>query len=150
MSLFIKDGKIKNAALLNAFMLSIVYCAVYVLAFIASSGVLEKLIPEAAANPLLVWLPPALISLAASIVCALPLLFISNAAPVKGAFLFVAFYALGFAAVLFFKSEGAARQAIVQPIIFYFGFPAFLGNLVCRVVLWKRSAAAFIGGEPAP
>ena len=142
MSLFVKDGKIKNAVLLNAFMLSIVYCAVYVAAFTASSGVLEKLIPETTANVLLVWLPPAFISLAASIVCALPLFFVSNAGSIKGAFMFVALYALFFAAVLFFKSAGSARKALVQPLIFYFGFPAFFGNLVCRVALWGRAAAA--------
>jgi hypothetical protein len=138
-SLFIKDGKIKNAALLNAFMLSIAYCAVYAAAFAASSGILEKLIPETTANALLVWLPPALISLLASVICALPLFFISGAGSVKGAFMLAALYALFFAAALFLKSEGTARKAIIQPLIFYLGFPAFFGNLVCRVVLFLRA-----------
>jgi hypothetical protein len=134
-SLFIKDGKIKNAALLNSFMLSMVYCAVYVFSFIASSGALEKLIPQTTTNVLLVWLPPALICLAASIICALPLFFIANTDSVKGAFILVALYALFFAAVLFFKSEGEARKFIVQPLIFYFIFPAVFGNIVCRIAL---------------
>jgi hypothetical protein len=145
MSLFIKDGKIKNAALLNAFMLSMAYCAVYVAAFAASSGILEKLIPETTANALLVWLPPALIRLFASVICALPLFFVSSAGSVKGAFVLVALYALFFAAVLFFKSEGDARKSVIQPLIFYFVFPAFFGNLVCRVVLFLKASPHCVG-----
>ncbi|GHV94687.1 hypothetical protein AGMMS50293_10070 [Spirochaetia bacterium] len=135
MSLFIKDGKIKSTVLLNGFMFSMAFTAVYILAFIAAAAALEKIIPEATPNLLLVWLPPVLISLIASVICALPLFFISHHENVIAAFIFIAVYAVFIIAALLLKYDSESRLLLIQPLIFYFALPAVFGNLVCHTVI---------------
>jgi hypothetical protein len=131
MSLFLKQGKLKSSLFLNAFMLSLAYIVVYVFAYALSARLFEKLLPETTTNALLVWLPPVVICLAASVICALPLLFVQNRMTVILAFAFIAVYAAGGIAFMLSKMPPFARTQILQPLLFYYALPAVLGNAVC-------------------
>jgi hypothetical protein len=131
MSLFLKKGKLKSSMFLNAFMLSLVYMLVYVCAYTLSARVLEKILPETTTNALLVWLPPLVICVIASIICALPLLFVQNRITVILAFAFIAVYAVCVSAFMLSKMPDESRMVALQPLLFYFAFPAIIGNAVC-------------------
>jgi hypothetical protein len=135
MNLFIKDGKIKSAVLLNGFLLSMVFTVVYILTFIASGAILEKIIPESSSNVLLVWLPPIIISLIASLICALPLFFVSHNEDFIAAFILIAIYAVFMILFLLLKFDAGSRMIILKPLIFYFAFPAALGNMTCYCII---------------
>jgi hypothetical protein len=143
MALFIKNGKIKSTLLLNSFMLSLVYVAVYVFFFAASTGILEKVIHETAANVFAVWLPPVAVSALASVVCALPLFFAAArenrnfSQSVTGAFILIAVYAAFMIAFLFSRAPAESRAVLVRPLVFYFALPAVTGN-IARLVIGSR------------
>ncbi|MDR3361511.1 MAG: hypothetical protein LBO64_01490, partial [Desulfovibrio sp.] len=128
MSLFIRDGKIKNTVLLNGFLLSMFFAAVYILAFIASGPILEKTVPQSSSSALLVWMPPAIISLTASLICALPLFFVSRNENFIAAFILIAVYAVFMILFLLLKYDAESRMFILKPLVFYFALPAASGN----------------------
>jgi hypothetical protein len=112
---------------------------VYVFAYILTSGPLEKFLPETTTNIVLVWLPPLVICLIASLVCALPLLFVQNSMSVILAFGFIAVYAACVIIFMFLKMPAESRFAAVPMLLFYFAFPALCGNVVCWLGIWLRS-----------
>jgi len=138
MSVFIEGKKLKSTTLASAFMLSLVYGGVYAASFVITAPLVERLVPETAPGVLAVWGPPVVISLIASGVCAAPVFFASKTDFITGAFMLLGFYAAGIVLFLFMRLAPEARQAALQPVLFYLCIPVILGNLVCRAaVIWK-------------
>ncbi|MDR0998617.1 MAG: hypothetical protein LBL70_06070 [Treponema sp.] len=145
MGLFLENGKTKSTVFLNAFMLSLGYIGVYVLVFIQSNR-LVPLLPESTENVLLVWLPPAALSLFASFICAVPAFFVSNYKSITISFLLIGVYAALIAVLLFSRASEESRGLIIYPLVFYLVFPALFGNLVCHGVIKLRKKAGRIKG----
>jgi hypothetical protein len=138
MSLFLENGKIKSTRFLNAFMLSLGYIGVYVFVFIQSNRLWILLLPESTENALLVWLPPAALSLFASFICAVPVFFVSDYKTIVISFLLIGGYAVFIALLLFSRVSAESRGAIIHPLVFYLLFPAASGNLVCHGLIKLR------------
>jgi hypothetical protein len=132
MGLFLENGKRKSARFLNAFMLSLGYIGVYVFVFIQSNRLWIPFLPESTENALLVWLPPAAVSLFASFICAIPVFFVSDYKTIIISFLLIGMYAVFTALLLFSGVSAEFRRAIIHPLVFYLLFPAASGNLVCH------------------
>jgi hypothetical protein len=135
MGLFLEKGKMKNPAFLNAFMLSLGYIGVYVFVFVQSNRFLIHFLPESTENALLVWLPPAAISLFASFICAVPVFFVSDYKTIIISFLLIGVYAVFIALLLFSGAPAESRRLIIRPLVFYLFFPAGAGNIVCHGVI---------------
>jgi hypothetical protein len=131
MGLFLEKGKRKSVRFLNAFMLSLAYIGVYVFVFVQSNRLWISLLPESTENALLVWLPPAALSLFASLICGTACLFVSDRKTMGISFLLIGVYAVFTALLLFSRASAESRGMIIQPLIFYLLFPAASGNLVC-------------------
>jgi hypothetical protein len=132
MGLFVEKGKIKSPVFLNAFMLSLGYIGVYVFVFIQSGRFLTPFLPESTENALLVWLPPAAISLLASFICVIPVFFVSAYRTIIISFLLTGVYAVFIAVLLFSRASAGSRGLIIRPLVFYLLFPAGTGNIVCH------------------
>jgi hypothetical protein len=143
MSLFFENGKAKSTVFLNAFMLSLGYTGVYVFVFIQSNRLIPFL-PESTENVLLVWLPPAALSLFASFICAAPVFFVSNHKSITISFLLIGLYAVFIALLLFSRAPEESRRVIIYPLVFYLLFPALFGNLVCHGLIKLRKNAGRI------
>jgi hypothetical protein len=128
MGLFLRGGAIKSALLLSAFSLSLLYAAVYGLTYALTADLVAALVPLEAANFFQKWLPPSLLSIAASLICGIPLFFAGDKRVVLGAFALLALYALLLAGGILLGFSGESRTFLLTPLLFYIGFPALWGN----------------------
>jgi hypothetical protein len=135
MGLFLENGKRKSVRFLNAFMLSLAYIGVYVFVFIQSNRLWISLLPESTENALLVWLPPAALSLFASLICGAVVLFVSDYKTIVISFLLIGGYAVFITLLLFSRVSAEYRRMIIRPLVFYLFFPAASGNLDCHGLL---------------
>jgi hypothetical protein len=140
MGLFLAKGKRKSTRFLNAFMLSLAYIGVYAFVFIQSNRLWVPLLPESTENVLLVWLPPAALSLFASLVCGAAVLLVSDCKTIVISFLLIGGYAVFIALLLFSRLSAESRRVIIHPLIFYLFFPAASGNLVCHGLIKLRKS----------
>jgi hypothetical protein len=128
MGLFIQEGKLKSALLLSAFSLSLLYLGVYGLAYALTADLVSLLVPLEAVNFLQKWLPPALICIAASILCGAPLFFVKDRRVILGAFVLLGFYAVLTATGVILGFDGEKRIVLLVFTFLYLGFPALWGN----------------------
>jgi hypothetical protein len=130
MSLFIRDGKIKSTLFLSAFLLSLVFAAVYILAYILSAPLVAKVVPPETGSFGQTWLPPSLISIAASLPCVVPLFFIKDKRIVLAAFLLLVIYTALMGLMFFAKYSGGERNVMLTLLLLYLGLPGFWGSVL--------------------
>ncbi|MDR1901325.1 MAG: hypothetical protein LBQ88_03445 [Treponema sp.] len=127
MGLFLQGGKIKNPLLLSAFSLSLLYAAVYGLAYVLTADLVAALVPPEG-NFLQKWLPPSIISISASLLCSIPLFFVTDKRIVLGAFALLALYGVLTAGGIILGFQGESRAVLLTLLGLYLGLPAFWGN----------------------
>jgi hypothetical protein len=103
--------------------------------FVAGGYAVAGIIGETSSNFFVVWLPPVIISIVASAICALTLLISAKKTSVIFAFALLALYAVFFGVFLLLETEAQMRGFIVKPLLFYLAFPAGIGNLVCHIAI---------------
>jgi hypothetical protein len=130
MSLFIRDGKIKSTLFLSAFLLSLVFAVVYIFAYIFSAPLVAKFVPAETGTFLQTWLPPSLISIAASLLCVVPLFFVKDKRVVLAAFLLLVVYTVLLGLMFSAKYSDGERKTMLTLLLLYLGLPCFWGSVM--------------------
>jgi hypothetical protein len=136
LSLFFKNGKPKDATLLNGFCLSLGFAIVYFIVIYYGIILLTHLLParfrpeelKTTADYFKAWLPPVFLGLFASVLCNIPQFLIKKRKLMFIAFGFLGFYAL--AAGIMLLKHGIP----LSPVVSYLFLPAVLGNILCYII----------------
>jgi hypothetical protein len=130
MSLFIRNGKIKSTLFLSAFLLSLVFAVVYVFAYILSAPLVAKFVPPETGTFWQTWLPPSLISIAASLPCVVPLFFMKDKRIVLAAFLLLVIYTALLGLMFSAQYSDGERKAMLTLLLLYLGLPGLWGSVL--------------------
>ncbi len=123
------NGNRKNVLLIKAFCLSLLFIVLFVLAYLLSADIVAGAVGSETGSFFTVWLPPCLVSLAASLLCCLFMLIFEDKLLVPSAFVFFAAYYLICLAVLFAAVDSSLRAVGIQLVNMYLLLPALFGNL---------------------
>ena len=124
------NGTRKNVLVIKAFSLSLLFLVLFVLAYLLSADLVADAVGADTGSFFAVWLPPCLISLAASLFCCTFMLLFEDKLLVPAAFVFFAAYYFICMIVLYTAVNGSLRAAGVQLINLYLLLPTLLGNLM--------------------
>lgn len=123
------NGNRKNVLIIKAFSLSVLFLVLFFLAYLLSADIVANTVGMDTGSFFAVWLPPCLISLAASLFCCAFMLLFEDKLLVPSAFVFFAVYYLICLMVLYTVVEAPLRPAGTQLISLYLLLPALFGNL---------------------
>lgn len=123
------NGNRKNVLVIKAFCLSLLFLVLFVLAYLLSADIVANAVGADTGSFFAVWLPPCLISLAASLFCCAFMLLFEDKLLVPAAFVFFAAYYLICMIVLYTAVNASLKAVGTQLINLYLLLPTLLGNL---------------------
>lgn len=129
MSAFVEEGGRKSITILMGFCLSFLFVVVFVLAYMFTADFVADHVPETGGF-WAIWLPPVLISLAASLPCCCLMFLFRKKIVVPVAFAFFAVYYLVFFIALAAGYGGDSRGMLSQIVRLYMLPPVVVGNLL--------------------
>ncbi len=130
MGTFVDDhGKLKSSTVIKGFSLSFLFIAIFVLGYVFSANLVVRLFPSETGGFFAVWGPPALISLACSLLCCSLMALFKEKIIVPIAFLFIAlFYIILIMSSLIYRD--AELRGLGVRMVSIYALPAMLlGNL---------------------
>ncbi|MDR1178680.1 MAG: hypothetical protein LBK64_07615 [Spirochaetaceae bacterium] len=144
MGIFSKDGKTKSTVLLSAFSLSLFAAFAYFAFYMLSAGAVAFFWPGETGGFIAKWLPPSLVSIAASIPWAILLFFMRDKRVIPAAFVFLLGYTALIALFITSNYSGEERSTLLNLVFIYLGLPAFWGGvLLCGVYFLCRLRRRF-------
>lgn len=115
-----------------AFCLSLLFAVIFVLAYMLTADLVAQHVPEETGSFFAVWLPPILISLAASILCSATMFLFKTKLIVPVSFLFLAAYYILFSLILrgYYSGPEDGLAVLMQLVRVYMLPAALMSNLV--------------------
>jgi hypothetical protein len=130
------NGDRKNVLLIKAFSLSILFIIIFVLAYMLSADTVAQSLGQDTGSPLLVWLPPILISLAASAFCCGLFAVFSDKLLIPAAFSFFGVYFIICVIALYTVADKSLAAVGTQFLCLYLLPPILTGNLMSWGIYW--------------